>query len=115
MRGLDGAFIARGARAIVSSLWAVDDSVAAAFSTLLHSSLAEGYTTAAAFREAAGYMHSDGWRSTASSSAVLRAEGLLDGADPGWRSALDDATDHDPNVWAALKVSGYAFDAVSSV
>lgn len=97
-RGLDAAFLARGTRAVVSSLWTIEDRAAAVWSVVFHAERVAGTTLAHACKVAAD---------TVRTGAVPeRTRQILDRTLPGWADELTATGDHRPLTWAAWRLSG---------
>lgn len=100
-RGLDGAFVAAGARAVVSTLWEVGDTTGLVFAVVLHSRLMTGEPLGSAYREAVSYL-----RDRRETGGFPTAEVLLDRVQPAWRELLDaEGADRLPG-WGAFKLTG---------
>lgn len=97
-RGLDSAFLARGARAVVASLWSVDDAAALVYSTALHVRLFRGATIAQAHGNATAILRGD-------DPEPLTIE-LLDKVRPSWRTDLHNLRLDRAYGWAAYRPSG---------
>jgi CHAT domain-containing protein len=109
LHGIEAAFLARGARNVISTLWEINDLIALAFAALLHASIADGEPPGQAFRKAVAYLRDQSWRSQVRSDAsVARAEELLDRAIHDWREGLDLQTARNPLAWSAFKFTGIA-------
>jgi CHAT domain-containing protein len=107
LHGVEGAFLARGARAVISTFWEINDLIAVMFAALLHASIADGDTPGQAFRKAVTYLRSEGWRDQGrSENSVDRAEALLDMAIYTWRERLDLQVARNPLLWSVFKISG---------
>lgn len=112
--GIDGAFLACGARAVVSSLWSVTDAVSLLFTATMYHSIRDGATVAQAFRAATATFANGGYRTVDDRhpvGALLRRAGV------DWQRevrALDDmAADlvH-PFYWGGFKLNGLTGDTV---
>ncbi|MFD7444022.1 CHAT domain-containing protein [Streptomyces sp. NPDC059909] len=89
VRTLDTALIARGVRAVVSTLWPLSDAVCPVFTAVLHAHLKDEATTPGeAFREAVRYLRDEQWERTPQSEALYEAEDALSAADPEWRARI---------------------------
>lgn len=107
LRGLEAAFLARGAQAVISTFWNVTDLIALVFATLLHASIVHGDPPGVAYRKAIGYLRSEGWRgSTGLDEPIQRAEMLLDRTRSTWREELDRQVRSNPLSWCAFKITG---------
>jgi CHAT domain-containing protein len=105
--GIDGAFMAAGARATVSTLWEVDDLAALLFSAAFYSSMRGGASLAVAYRSAVDYLRlrrfDEGLRDP------LRP--LLDEVAPDWRTELKELQREGidfahPFYWSPFKLGG---------
>jgi CHAT domain-containing protein len=103
--GLDAAFLARGARAVVSTLWPINDLAAMIFTTSLHAELVGGQTLTAAFERSIELLRSGAWKDLTPDDPLGRA---LDASSTDWRSAAPAAADafRAPKIWAAFRLSG---------
>lgn len=111
LRGVESAFLARGAKAIVSTLWEITNLHAAVFSALLHAHVTDGESVADSYRAAIEYLRHGQWIPTARQTWRTRKAGaLLDEAFNGvlddWREHLTRQADDDPFFWAAFKITG---------
>ena len=107
VRGLEAAFLARGARTIISTFWEINDLTAVAFASLLHASIADGDPPGKAYRKAVAYLRSEGWhRQDCPEVSIHRAETLLDREAPDWRKRLDVQIKSNPLSWSAFKITG---------
>ncbi|WP_158566903.1 CHAT domain-containing protein [Actinomadura craniellae] len=106
LRGIESAFLARGTRAVISTLWDITALNAMAFSALLHAYLNDGATASTAYRESIAYLRHHRWRSSAHSESDRIAEALLDEVLITWRDHLDRQATTDPLFWAAFKFTG---------
>lgn len=102
--GIDGAFLARGARVVVSSLWEVDDLAGLLFTTALHIELAAGADPLAAFAAGVDLLRSGRYLSL---DGTPMAD-LLDRHAARWREEVDEVGDLfcDPFYWSVFKLSG---------
>lgn len=103
--GLDAAFLARGAKAVVSTLWPIDDFAAAIFATSLHCELAAGEPLVAAFSRSWRLLRRGAVHELPVDDHIAKA---LDAGDPEWRQAAAAAATsfRHPSRWAAFKLSG---------
>ncbi|MFD3452876.1 CHAT domain-containing protein [Streptomyces sp. NPDC058691] len=111
VRTLDTALIARGVRAVVSTLWPLSDAVCPIFAAVLHAHLKdEAATPGEAFRAALGYLRDEGWERTPESAALCAAEDALSAADPKWRTRIRRFRAGEesewPKQWTLWKASG---------
>ncbi len=102
--GIDGAFLACGARSVISSLWEVDDLAGLLFSVALHQGLAEGAGLVQAFARGVQMLRSGRYLSMDGSPEAA----LLDAVAAGWREDVNEVREEltDPYYWAAFKLSG---------
>jgi CHAT domain-containing protein len=97
-RGLDSAFLSRGARAVVSSLWDISDLAALIYNIAFHIRLSESVTIADAHTAATSALRT--------AAIDPRAAGLLDWVRPHWRRDVE-AFDLDRAYWwSAYRPSG---------
>ncbi|MDQ5822437.1 MAG: CHAT domain-containing protein, partial [Actinomycetota bacterium] len=103
--GLDGAFLAQGARAVVSTMWPVWDFASFLFMTNLHTQLQTGSPVGAAFDSSVTLLRSGEYRCIEPNNALGRA---LDAGSSAWRREIDRIGDRytDPYVWAPFRLSG---------
>jgi hypothetical protein len=107
LRGLEAVFLARGARAVISTLWEIDDLTALVFATLLHTSMAGGDRPGQAYRASIAYLRSQGWRKEARpEDPAHRAESLLDQVKPAWRDKMDVYVRQNSLAWSSFKITG---------
>lgn len=107
-RGMDGAFLARGARAVISTFWDITDVGGVVFAALLHATLGLGQSPGKAFGAATFYLRNRSWRmgKHIAGSPEDAAEGLLDEVIPGWRDHLDRHAEDGVAFWGAFKLMG---------
>jgi CHAT domain-containing protein len=107
LRGLEAAFLARGAHTVISTFWEINDLTALVFATLLHASMAQQDAPGEAYRDAIAYMRREGWHEpTCPEGPQHRAETLLDLAKPTWREELDRQIRSNPLSWSSFKITG---------
>lgn len=106
LRTLEAAFLARGARAVISTLWAITDLLAIVFSGVLHAFLGAGADPGSAFRDTICYLRRRAWRTPMGRGPVAYAESLIGNLHSGWRSDLDQQADENPFFWATFKITG---------
>ena len=107
LRGLEAAFLARGAHAVISTFWDINDLTALVFATLLHASMAQHDAPGKAYRQTIAYMRREGWHEpTCPEGSQHRAETLLDLAKPTWREELDRQVRSNPLSWSGFKITG---------
>ncbi len=97
-RGLDSAFLARGARAVVSSLWEIDDVIALVYSVAFHTRLASGRNIVDAHIAAVTALRNG--------SHDSRAARILDQVCPLWRIELAALESNRAYGWSAYRLSG---------
>jgi len=103
--GLDAAFIAKGARAVVSTFWPINDLAAMLFMTSLHAQIADGKHLTDAFDLSIDLFRSG---QLADLPADHPASVALDTAGIEWRATTTPLAPQfrDPQIWAAFKLSG---------
>jgi len=106
-RGLDAAFFARGANAVVSTLWEVGDITSFAFGTALHLALRRGATAAAAYRHAVEFIRHGG---SDDGTNAYAEERIILGAHPGWPEALRASAGEGAWNWTSFKLLGCGWD-----
>jgi len=115
--GIDGAFLACGARAVLSTLWSVTDAVALLFTASVYHALAGGATPAAAYREAVAVVATGAYRGVDASHPVgaVLAEAGIDW--PAQVHELDEmAVDlAHPFYWGVFKLSGLVGEPVGAL
>ncbi|MFE0155518.1 CHAT domain-containing protein [Nonomuraea sp. NPDC059007] len=97
-RGLDGAFLSRGVRAVVASLWNVEDLTALIYGTVFHVFLRENASVAAAHVEATRALRGFPMNETASD--------LLDRVRPSWQAERVDRRLNRAYRWSTYRPSG---------
>ncbi len=97
-RGLDSAFLARGATAVISTLWSIADLPALLYSVNLHTSLADG----AALTQA----HASATSRLRNGTARPRAADALDRVRPTWKKEIRGTRPNRAYTWAAFRLSG---------
>jgi hypothetical protein len=115
--GIDGAFLACGAGAIVSTLWKVSDAAALLFTATMYHSLCGGVTIAQACRAAASTFAYGGWRVIDERHPVGL---LLKQAGVDWPAVVrqldDTAVDlSHPFYWGVFKLSGLVGNPVAAL
>ena len=111
-RGVDGAFLYRGASAVVSSLWEVDDLGALLMMTGFYAAIRAGATIDAALRHAIDRLRTSAW--VADLPAIRRH--------PSFQSLLPQLTEaaamgtvfEHPYYWGAFKSSGVTWRSLAS-
>ena len=106
--GIDGAFLAKGARAAESTLWEVHDLASFLFMAALYDALASGKALAEAHTDAVTFLRSRSFRRSDLPSSL---EQLLTAAYPTWRAdvAQTDADFAETYYWGAFKCSGWTW------
>jgi CHAT domain-containing protein len=102
--GIDGAFLACGARTVISSLWEVHDLAGLLFSVALHEALVAGAAPSDAFTLAVDLLRSGRYEQLDGSTTAE----VLDATAPTWRETVEEvgADLTDPFYWATFKLSG---------
>ncbi|MFF1305871.1 CHAT domain-containing protein [Streptomyces sp. NPDC058307] len=106
LRSLESAFLARGAKAVVSTLWEITDLQGVVFSAVLHAYLGAGVDPHTAFADTARYLRAGHWQVPCHGGPLLSAESAIDSMLPDWRSHLDQQVAENPLFWAAFKITG---------
>lgn len=104
--GLDSAFLARGARSVVSAMWKVHDLASLLFVAILYHELSTGATVDAACAAAMLALR-EGRRVR----LAPEVERVLDAVNSSWRHDLDNCS-YDfsrPYFWASFKCAGYTW------
>ncbi|MFD5494379.1 CHAT domain-containing protein [Streptomyces sp. NPDC127091] len=106
LRSIESAFLARGAKAVISTLWEISDLQGLIFSTLLHTHLSVGAGPGSAYRETIRYLRTHQWRMDSRYEPVAAAEALISSVLPDWQSHLEEQAAANPLFWAAFKITG---------
>jgi CHAT domain-containing protein len=106
LRSLESAFLARGAKAVVSTLWEITDLQGVVFSAVLHAYLGAGVDPHTAFTDTTRYLRAGQWQWFFEGGPLLSAESAIDSVLPDWRSHLDQQAAENPLFWAAFKITG---------
>lgn len=107
LRTVESAFLARGgARAVISTLWEINDLLGVVFSAVLHAFLNAGVDPGFAFRDTVRYLRRHEWHASHQQEPVRIAELLLSDLHSDWRSDLDRQAAQNPVFWAAFKITG---------
>lgn len=101
--GLDGAFLAQGARAVVSTMWPVRDFAAFVFMTSMHVELATGASVGSAFRTSVALLRDE---SLASLSIDRPVAAALEAGGLDWRKEAASIDLRRAEHWAAFQLSG---------
>jgi CHAT domain-containing protein len=115
--GIDGAFLACGARAVVSTLWSVADLVSLLFTATMYHALSTGVSLAQAHRAAVSMFTSGDYRRLDHEHPV---GALLERAGIDWPQELrdlDEAGDElrHPFYWGVFKLSGLVAEPVHAL
>jgi CHAT domain-containing protein len=107
--GVDGAFLASGARAVVSTLWPVADAAAFLFSAGFYHALAGGATVASAYRSAVSLLRTGEYRVIDGTHPVGKQLDATAGVD--WPREVRDLENDEidlthPFFWGVFKLSG---------
>lgn len=106
LRSIESAFLARGARAVISTLWDITDLQGVVFSAVLHAHLGVGADSHTAYGDTIRYLREHRWRVSSEAGPVCAAESAIDAMLPDWRSHLDQQVAENPLFWAAFKITG---------
>ena len=106
LRSIESAFLARGAKAVISTLWEISDLQGLIFSTLLHAHLRVGADPGSAYRDTIRYLRTHQWRTNSGGEPVAAAEALISSVLPDWQSHLEEQAAANPLFWAAFKITG---------
>jgi hypothetical protein len=106
LRSLESAFLARGAKAVVSTLWEITDLQGVVFSAVLHAYLGAGVNPQTAFTDTTRYLRTRQWEVPSQGGPLLSAESAIHSVLPDWRSHLDQQVMENPLFWAAFKITG---------
>jgi len=103
--GLDAAFLAKGSKAVISTLWPIDDLAAMLFMTNLHAELALATPLSEAFQRSVDLVRSGQLKSLPADHPVATA---LDAVGVEWRRATAERAEafRTARYWAAFKLSG---------
>lgn len=106
--GIDGAFIARGARSTLSSLWPVRDEASLFFMASFYSAISGGLSVDMAYKRAADMLRNKAYLGHVDPAIEV----ALTTASPDWRTQLVNC-DYDlshPFFWGAFKCSGWTWN-----
>ncbi|MFV0127325.1 CHAT domain-containing protein [Streptomyces sp. HMX112] len=106
LRSIESAFLARGAKAVISTLWDITDLQGVAFSAVLHAHLGAGADSHSAYANTIRYLREHRWRVPSEAGPVRAAESAIDAMLPDWRHHLDQQVEENPLFWAAFKITG---------
>ncbi|WP_169948545.1 CHAT domain-containing protein [Microbispora sp. H11081] len=106
LRGVESAFLARGAKSVISTLWEITNLHSLVFSALLHTRLEVGGSVNEAYRDTTDFLRWGRWRSDSRTDVDEVAMGRLDRVFPEWRHYLIRQAEDDPLFWAAFKFTG---------
>ncbi|MFG2825909.1 CHAT domain-containing protein [Streptomyces sp. NPDC048434] len=106
LRSIESAFLARGAKAVVSTLWDITDLQGVVFSAVLHAHLGVGADSHTAYARTIRYLREHRWRVSSEAGPVFAAESAIGAILPDWRSHIDQQVDENPLFWAAFKITG---------
>jgi CHAT domain-containing protein len=101
-RGLDSAFLSRGVRSVISSLWEISDLAALIYSIAFHSRLNGGATIADA--------HSTATAALRTGNVDTGTGALLDLVQPRWRTDMEIFDLHRAYWWSAYRLSGVCWE-----
>lgn len=105
---IDGAFLAKGARATISSLWEIHDVASFLFMAAFYDALAGGKPVAEATKNAVKFLRDGNYHSPDLPASL---EQLLSAAFPDWRTEIAQPDRDFSNVfyWGAFKCSGWTW------
>jgi CHAT domain-containing protein len=106
LRSMESAFLARGAKAVISTLWDITDLQGVVFSAVLHAHLGAGADSHRAYADTIRYLREHRWRVLSGAGPVCAAESAIDAMLPDWRLHLDQQSEKNPLFWAAFKITG---------
>lgn len=106
LRSLESAFLARGARAVISTLWEITDLQGVVFSAVLHAHLGSGMALNAAYADTIRYLRAHQWRVPSQQGPVISAESAISSVLPDWRGYLDQQVAGNPLFWGTFKITG---------
>ncbi|MGW0139106.1 CHAT domain-containing protein [Streptomyces calvus] len=106
LRSIESAFLARGAKAVISTLWDITDLQGVVFSAVLHAHLGAGADSHSAYANTIRYLREHRWRVPSEAGPVCAAESAIDAMLPDWRHPLDQQAEENPLFWAAFKITG---------
>ncbi|MFB8216123.1 CHAT domain-containing protein [Streptomyces anulatus] len=106
LRSIESAFLARGAKAVISTLWDITDLQGVVFSAVLHAHLGVGADSHTAYARTVRYLREHWWRVPSEAGPVFAAESAIDAILPDWRSHIEQQADENPLFWAAFKITG---------
>lgn len=106
LRSIESAFLARGAKAVISTLWDITDLQGVVFSAVLHAHLVAGADSNSAYANTIRYLREHRWRVPSEAGPVCAAESAIDAMLPDWRHHLDQQAEENPLFWAAFKITG---------
>lgn len=106
LRSIESAFLARGAKAVISTLWDITDLQGVVFSAVLHAHLGAGADSHSAYANTIRYLREHRWCVPSEAGPVCAAESAIDAMLPDWRHHLDQQAEENPLFWAAFKITG---------
>ncbi|MEU9716700.1 CHAT domain-containing protein [Streptomyces sp. NPDC047976] len=106
LRSIESVFLARGAKAVISTLWDITDLQGVVFSAVLHAHLSVGADSHTAYACTVRYLREQWWRVPAEAGPVFAAELAVDAILADWRSHMERQADENPLFWAAFKITG---------
>ena len=103
--GLDGAFLAQGARAVVSTMWPISDFASFLFTTNLHTRLCAGESLISAFADSVRLLRDGRYEAIDSRGTLGNA---LSAAGADWRREIEEVGSSltGPEYWAPFRLSG---------
>ncbi|MFD5796629.1 CHAT domain-containing protein [Streptomyces diastatochromogenes] len=106
LRSIESAFLARGAKAVISTLWENTDLQGAVFSAVFPAHLDVGADSHTAYAATIRYLSGHRWRVSWEAGPVRAAESAIDAMLPDWRTHFDQQVAESPLFWAAFKITG---------
>ncbi|WP_159106937.1 CHAT domain-containing protein [Streptomyces coelicoflavus] len=106
LRSIESVFLARGAKAVISTLWDITDLQGVVFSAVLHAHLGAGLDSHSAYADTIRYLREYRWHVPSGAGPAGAAESAIDTILPDWRSHLDQQVAENPLFWAAFKITG---------
>ena len=104
---IDSAFLARGARSTLGTLWEIDDECSLLFMSAFYAAIASGLNVEEANRDAMEFLRTRKYLADEIPDDIASALGAVK---PDWRRSLDEKADFShPFFWGAFKCSGWTW------